>query len=361
MTEPAETTLSEHASKQLLAEYGVSVARERVAQDPDGAARAAAEPGNPAVLFYLGMAQLGLGRTAEAADILSRALDLADPDRAFRVKAAVLLAHALRLLSRQDESEQVLRAALLTDPDHPELLCSLGHHLERLNRPDDAIAAYQSAARGRFGPMLDYHDFTCRDVQPLSRIAAIHLARGDSAAAAAEARKALAIRPEAPEPRHLPAAALLDRRRYRQAQRQLRIILAAHPQDHRAHNAFGVSLALQGDHEAAVQAFELALAHEPDDLDAICNLALSRHALGDFPRARDAWEDALKHSPCHVPAWLGLARTYLRAGAYQAGARCYEMAALHSGYAPDVISEIAASRSALSRMAGRAAPEEQIL
>ena len=56
MTEPAETTLSEHASKQLLAGYGVPVARERVARDPDSTARAAAELGLPVVVKLCGAA-----------------------------------------------------------------------------------------------------------------------------------------------------------------------------------------------------------------------------------------------------------------------------------------------------------------
>ena len=52
--EPVGKTLSEHASKQLLAQYGVPVARETFVLSPDGAERAASEIGFPVVLKLCG-------------------------------------------------------------------------------------------------------------------------------------------------------------------------------------------------------------------------------------------------------------------------------------------------------------------
>jgi len=80
-------TLSEHDSKTLLAEHGVPVARERLAADPAGAARAADEIGFPVVLKLCGEAiahkterdlvRLGLADAAAVeaagADLLARA------------------------------------------------------------------------------------------------------------------------------------------------------------------------------------------------------------------------------------------------------------------------------------------------
>jgi len=122
-------------------------------------ARAAAEPSNAAVLFYLGMAQMGYGQTGEAAETLRRTLELAGKDRAFRVKAAVLLHQALEPLGREEEAEQVLRTALEEQPEHPELLCALGSELERQGRTEEAVETYRAATRGRFGPTIDYQDF----------------------------------------------------------------------------------------------------------------------------------------------------------------------------------------------------------
>lgn len=51
---PVSTTLSEHESKQLLAEAGVPIPREVLAADADGAARAAEELGYPVALKLCG-------------------------------------------------------------------------------------------------------------------------------------------------------------------------------------------------------------------------------------------------------------------------------------------------------------------
>jgi len=81
------SALSEHDSKALLAPYGVPFAREMLAADPAGAARAAAEIGFPVVLKLCGdaiahkterdLVRLGLGDAAAvqaaAADLLARA------------------------------------------------------------------------------------------------------------------------------------------------------------------------------------------------------------------------------------------------------------------------------------------------
>ncbi|MCJ7822286.1 MAG: tetratricopeptide repeat protein, partial [Armatimonadetes bacterium] len=320
-------------------------------------ARAAAEPSNAAVLFYLGMAQMGRGWMKEAAETLQRTLRLAGKDRAFRVKAAVLLNRALEPQGRDEEAEQVLRTALEEEPEHPELLCALGSELERQGRTEEALESYQAATQGRFGPTMDYQDFACRDVRPLGRLAAAGLAQGQPEAAASQARACLAIRPEATEVRHLLAAALLEMGQYAEARSELHAILGRAP-DARAHNSLGVSLALEGRHEEAATEFKLALALEPEELDALCNLAHTRHAQGDLACARDTWEEALKERPSHVPAWLGLAKTYLESGAYQAGARCYEMAALHSGQAPEVMTAIADARAVLVEM-GRGGQERE--
>src|SRR5207253_855531 len=54
MRADGERTLSEHASKALLAGYGVPVAREALVADAEAAARAAAEIGFPVVVKLCG-------------------------------------------------------------------------------------------------------------------------------------------------------------------------------------------------------------------------------------------------------------------------------------------------------------------
>jgi len=147
---------------------------------------------------------------------------------------------------------------------------------------------------------------------------------------------------------------------YVEVRSELHLILAQDPGDARAHNSLGVSLALEERYEEAAREFKMALALKPEEVDTLCNLAHSRHAQGDFACARDTWEEALKERPSHVPAWLGLAKTYLESGAFQAGARCYEMAALHSGGAPEVMAEVANARAELVELGRRGQEGESL-
>jgi len=314
------------------------------------AARAAAEPDNPVVLFYLGAARLGQGDVEAAVDDLTRALEEMRSAGALHKKVAVLLAEALGVAERAPQAEAVLRESLEGRPEDPELLCALGNLLEERGRTDEAVEVYRAATRGRFGPEIDYHDFTCRDAKPRGRLAAIYLAHGRAEEAMRELRPALEVRPEAAHLRCLLAAALIRVGRHEEAQGELDVVLAEHPDDARAHDMLGVVHALQEQAQEAAREFELSLALKPGEVDTLCNLAQARQALGELDRARAAWEAALKENACHVPAWLGLARNYWESGVYAASAQCYEMAARHSRGAPDVMGEIAAARAALVRL-----------
>ena len=83
-------TLSEHDSKQQLAGYGVPVARESLAADPDAAARAARELGFPVVVKLCGasirhktergLVRLGLADAESVARAGDELLALARPE-----------------------------------------------------------------------------------------------------------------------------------------------------------------------------------------------------------------------------------------------------------------------------------------
>jgi acetyl-CoA synthetase (ADP-forming) len=127
MTEPAEAILSEHASKQLLAEYGVPVARERVAQDPEHAARAAAELGLPVVLKLCGAA---IAHKTER-DLVRLSLD---SEQAVRAAAGELLARrrpedgeVSLLVAEMVQGHRELIAGLVQDPQFgPCVMLGLG-------------------------------------------------------------------------------------------------------------------------------------------------------------------------------------------------------------------------------------------
>jgi acetyltransferase len=125
--EPRGTTLSEHASKQLLAKYGIPVARERLAETPEEAARAAQELGFPAVVKLCGPAiahksernlvRLDLGDEASVRAAATDLLALRSPEDA---DASLLVAEMVR-------GHRELIAGIVRDPQFgPCVMLGLG-------------------------------------------------------------------------------------------------------------------------------------------------------------------------------------------------------------------------------------------
>jgi acyl-CoA synthetase (NDP forming) len=123
----AETTLSEHASKQLLAEYAVRAARERLVAAPGAAAAAAAELGFPVALKLCGagiahkterdLVRLGV---ADAAAVERAAAELWARRRPEDGEVGLLVAEMLR-------GRRELIAGLVRDPQFgPCVMLGLG-------------------------------------------------------------------------------------------------------------------------------------------------------------------------------------------------------------------------------------------
>ncbi|MDH3212267.1 MAG: acetate--CoA ligase family protein [Myxococcales bacterium] len=121
------TTLSEHDSKQLLADYGIPVARERLVDSPDEAARAAEDLGWPAVVKLCGPAiahksernlvRLDLG---DGASVRAAAVDLLARRRPEDGDARLLVAEMVR-------GHRELIAGIVRDPHFgPCVMLGLG-------------------------------------------------------------------------------------------------------------------------------------------------------------------------------------------------------------------------------------------
>ena len=125
-SDPTET-LSEHASKEIVAAYGVRVPEERLARDPAEAVRAAEAIGHPVVLKLAGdgiahkternLVRLGLGDGAAVEREAEALLALARPE-----DGEVSL-----LVAQQVEGKRELIAGLVRDPQFgPCVLLGLG-------------------------------------------------------------------------------------------------------------------------------------------------------------------------------------------------------------------------------------------
>jgi acetyltransferase len=153
MPESAGRTLSEHASKRLLADYGVPLARERIAGDPDAAARAAAELGFPVVLKLCGasiahktergLVRLGLGSPEAVREAAAELLGRRRPEDG---DVALLVAELVR-------GHRELIAGLVRDPQlGPCVMLGLGGVLAEAL--EDVVFASAPLSQVEAGRML---------------------------------------------------------------------------------------------------------------------------------------------------------------------------------------------------------------
>src|SRR5437660_4658849 len=145
-----ERTLSEHASKALLAGYGVPVAREALVADAEAAAHAAAEIGFPVVVKLCGDAiahkterRLGRLGIADAAGVRAAARELLALRRPEDGEVALLVAELVR-------GRRELIAGVVRDPQFgPCVMLGLGGILAEAIGDVVFAAAPLSAAEAR--------------------------------------------------------------------------------------------------------------------------------------------------------------------------------------------------------------------
>jgi tetratricopeptide (TPR) repeat protein len=323
-------------------------------------------PQDPWAQLCLGQAYYTNGEMERAIPPLLAALEHSAPDRAYRPKAYAYLASAHIAGGRPEQAERVCSAALEEFPGQAELLFCLGHAHERQGRVDDAIAAYEQATRGRFGPMLAYHDFTCRDLKPLARLAEIHASRGEfdqaqaclvrierirggvpaldavreriaslrrlarqagtAQGAVAAARDASEQDAANPLARVRLAALLLGAGNSSEAQEHVDAALELDPACAQALNLKGVLLCAHGKHGAAAEHFQRAAALRPDYADALCNLGAVRLRANDPDRAQAAFRQALEADATCFAAHLALGEIAQTRGDDQTAIASYEAA-----------------------------------
>ncbi len=341
------------------------------------------DPADPWAQFCLGQEYYANRDMEIAIPHLEAALQQAAPDRAYRVKGYAYLASAQIAAGQPERAEQTCAAALAEWPDQSEILFCLGHALESQGRVEQAVTAYQAATRGRFGPMLAYHDFTCRDLKPLARLADIHASRGDLDQAQECLRRIERIRGEVPglqelrqrieshrrlkegtavaddavadareavarmgarsyRPRGVTAtsvgsrahaaarvrlaAALLGCGKSAEAQEHIEAALHLDPTSAEAINLNGVLLYARGDHSAAAEHFQRAAALRPDYADALCNLGAARLHANDLARAERAFRQALAADASCFAAHLAIGEIAQARGDSAAAIASYQSA-----------------------------------
>jgi tetratricopeptide (TPR) repeat protein len=257
----------------------------------------------------------------------------------------------------------VLRESLQIYPEHPELLCCLGAALDNLGRLEEAIAAHESALRGRFGPSMNWNDYTCRDSRPHLALCDLRLTLGDPEAALRHldtAEEFTGPRPDYPQIREAIAASaaelkqeaalrqqelarlrgrftggdratglpltrlLLQEESIAEAHRLVEQWLEAEPNRPEARVAQGLVLLASGAAEEARACFAAVREKHPDSPDAWSGEAEACRALGYSEAEEQALLRAAERDTGDGQSVRALGEFYLTAERWDEAASCLQ-------------------------------------
>lgn len=273
------------ADPQQLLQQGLALHRQGRLSEAESLYRQAlaAWPDAPEALNLLGalLAQQGGARLAEGISCLEKAV-VAAPQRG---DLRLNLGHALRMAGRAEQALTAYRAARETLPQqapgkaNQQAILAEGNLLEELDRPGEAVALYEAAARSP--------DLLFSLGSALNK-----LGRLDDAEAALE--EALAQVPDFAQAHGNLGGIRLKRGKAEAAAASYRRGLAAAPSEPLLHLGLGNALYQGRDFAAAAEAFSQALALKGDLADAHAGLVNALARAGRSEAALAAAERAAK-------------------------------------------------------------------
>lgn len=210
----------------------------------------------------LGLALLGAGRSAEAAQVLSRAVKKW-PDKC---EAYHNLGAVETKLGKVEDAMAAYRKAITVCPDSYESHNNLGDLLSRQGKNPEAIEHYRTAIR--ISPYFS---------EAYSNLGDEMLKLGRTAEALANFRTALRLKPHLPEANHNLGWIEMQSGRIGEALMYFRTAVRFKPDFAEAYNSIGIAQASLGRMAEAAEAFKKAVIMKPDFDDARKNLA---RALG---------------------------------------------------------------------------------
>lgn len=276
----------------------------------------------------LGAANLGLGKTKDAAAAFKRVTEL-NPNYA---EGFCDLGVALQQQGLLEESIVSYSKALALKPDYPEAYYDMGNALKKQGKIERAIEAYNKAltfkpnyavAYNNMGNALKeqgkYDEAVAAYKKTLvlkpdyanayNNMGNVLKYQGNLDEAIAAFDKALAIKPNYPDAYNNMGNALKEQGKFEQAMTAYNKALVLKPNYPQAYCNMGNNLQEQGKFDEAMAAYSKALALKPDYPDAYNNIGTVRQEQGNFEGAITVYNKALALKPDHSDAWSNGAET----------------------------------------------------
>jgi tetratricopeptide (TPR) repeat protein len=272
------------------------------------------EPRDARGQFYAGTILLEQEQWAAAVPHFQAAISAAEPGMDFLAKAHSCLGYCLLQAGRPLDAEASLREALQHFPEYPDGHYALGLTLDSLGRLPEAAEAHEAALRGRYGPSLNWHDWSSREDRPHIALADLRLALGDVDAALAHVDAAESF--TGPSPLYADLRGAIQEAQQEQSDREeQRLRREAHFREaaEAGDSAAGLelvrSLIAGGDLDAAAEALKLTGGVEADLAEAAVSLA-----RGDAAEALRIFVPLRIAEPTRAEAWMGEAESQHRLG-----------------------------------------------
>jgi tetratricopeptide (TPR) repeat protein len=208
------------------------------------------------------------------------------------------------------EAERIAREILSRRPQHPEALQLLGAVLLGQQRPREAIAPLEEAARNGANPELETH--LAKALREIGR----------PAEAVTWLYRAIERQPAYASAFQELGDLLHSMRKYAEAATVLNRGLEAAPTVPELSLALGGVYLDQGDAENAKVAFARALSIVPGNPDALLGFGIALQYEGEFARAAERFRRVLARDPGHHRARMNLGYCLLELGQVDDGIAC---------------------------------------
>ena len=267
------------------------------------------DPRNFDALCLCAMAQVQLGKPAEAARSIQRALDLR-PDSADARNAQ---GNVMMALKRHERAVRCYESTLAIDPNFADGHLNLGNALTALGRHEDAARAYERAVALR----PDWAEAHVSLGVALSR-------NGRLAEALRCFEMALSLRPGFVVALYNRGNTLKKLNRHEEAIASYREALSIEPDFAEAHTNIGTSLEVLHRHAEAIESYRKALAIRPGYAVALTNLSNALVDSGSPEEGIEGYRAALAIDPGSIEAGVNLSHTLLSIERFDEGWRAFE-------------------------------------